>query len=62
MMEAVHRYDGSSIDRREYQRNLSNRFVSSIRQPLPCFVAPERPAAAGYIGCESLDEAEPLQP
>jgi len=30
-------------------------------QPLPCFVAPERPATAGYIGRESLDEAESLE-
>jgi hypothetical protein len=49
---------GDCCDRQSY---FSDGLVSSPLQPLPGFVAPERPATAGYIGRESLDETEPLQ-
>jgi hypothetical protein len=35
--------------------------VSSAIASFPCFVAPERPSATSYIGCESLDEADLIQ-
>jgi hypothetical protein len=45
-------------DRQSY---FSNGLVSSLLQPLPCFVASDGAPASRDVWCESLDEAESLK-